>query len=74
MLRESLPVSSSPSGDGRPKFKMPPRCFGTAKALRVRGFGSGISIFFDGMTRVPLLEGQVVDIQIATPACSLNTL
>ena len=74
LLRESIPVSSLPSGDGRPKFKMPPKCFGTARTLRIRSFGSDISIFFDSMSRVPLLEGKVLEIEVAPPSCSLSTV
>jgi hypothetical protein len=74
LLRESLPVSSSPSGDGRPKYKMPPKCFGTASKLRIRSFGNDSSIFCDGMQRIPLLEGQVVEIEVAPLNCSLSTL
>jgi hypothetical protein len=74
LLRESLPVSSSSSAGGRPKFSMPPRCFGPASSLRVRCFGSDTSIFFDSLQRVQLSEGQVVDIKMAPDTCSLCTL
>jgi hypothetical protein len=74
LLRESLPVSSAPSGDGRPKYKMPPKCFGTARTFRVRSLGNDCSIFFDSMNRTPLLEGQVVEIEVAPLHCSLSTL
>lgn len=74
LLREPLPVSSSPSGDGRPKFKMPPKCFGTARTLRIRSFGSDNSIFFDSMKRFPLQEGQVVEVEVAPLFCSLSIM
>jgi hypothetical protein len=67
-------VSSSPLADGRPRFEMPPKCFGTARTIRIRSFGNDSSIFFDSLNKIPLHEGQVLEIEVAPPSCSLSTV